>query len=263
MGNVMTNKKNTKLKFILMLAAVIVVGLLAFFMLSGGNLQLLKSLFFEEHSSEELKAQMSDLKLRGFISIAVLSALQVVMTFLPAEPTQVLAGAAFGIPLGLLCCLIGVLIGNSLIYLLCRFSGNKLREYFVTNLQFNFDKATHSKKTTFLIFILYFLPAIPYGMICFLAATVNKSYLRFITITMLGSIPSVCIGVGLGHVATASSWIVTVLVFLVIVALLVVLKFKKDWIFQKINAYVNRLPYDSQTAVQKCNGFILDFAWIV
>ena len=263
MGNVMTNKKNTKLKFILMLAAVIVVGLLAFFMLSGGNLQLLKSLFFEEHTSEELKAQMSDLKLRGFISIAVLSALQVVMTFLPAEPTQVLAGAAFGIPLGLLCCLIGVFIGNSLIFLICKLSGNRARAYFAQNLQFNFDKATHAKKTTWLILILYILPAIPYGLICFFAATVNKKYLPYIIITMIGTLPSELMGIVLGHMATASSWIVTVLVFLAIVAGLIFLKYKKDWIFEKLNAYINRLPYDSQTAVQKCNGFILDFAWIV
>lgn len=257
------SSKHHKLKFILMLFAVIAVVLLAFFVLSGGNFQLLKSMFFEDHTSDELKSELANIKLRGFITVSILSALQVVMTFLPAEPAQVLAGAAFGFPLGLLCCWIGVFVGNTLIYFLCKFSGNRLREYFVKNLQFNFDKATHSKKSTLLIFILYFLPAIPYGMICFFAATVSKSYLCFIIVTMLGALPSVCIGVGLGHVATASSWIVTLIVFLVIVALLLVLKYKKDWIFAKLNAYVNRLPSNTQTVVQKCNGFILNFAWIV
>ena len=258
----MTSKRS-KLKFILMLCAVIAVILLAFVVLSGGNFHLLKSMFIEGRSSDELKAELDDIKVRGFVIVSILSALQVVMTFLPAEPAQVLAGVAFGFPLGLLCCLIGVFVGNSLIFLLCKFSGNRLREYFVKNLQFNFNKATHARKTTFLIFILYFLPAIPYGMICFFAATVNKSYLRFIAVTMLGVIPSICIGVGLGHVATASSWIVTLAVFLVIVALLIVFKYKKDWFFEKLNAYVNRLPSDVKHPVQKCNGFVIDFAWII
>ena len=137
----MTSKRS-KLKFILMLCAVIAVILLAFVVLSGGNFQLLKSLFIEGRSSDELKAELDDIKVRGFVIVSILSALQVVMTFLPAEPAQVLAGVAFGFPLGLLCCLIGVFVGNSLIFLLCKLSGNRLREYFVKNLQFKM--ATHS-----------------------------------------------------------------------------------------------------------------------
>ena len=48
------SSKHHKLKFIWMLFAVIAVVLLAFFVLSGGNFQLLKSMFFEDHTSDEL-----------------------------------------------------------------------------------------------------------------------------------------------------------------------------------------------------------------
>lgn len=256
-------KKNIRFKFLVLFALAAVLGLLVFFLLSGGNLQLLRSLFLEEHTTEELREQLSDFKLRGFVTVSVLSALQILFTFLPAEPAQVLAGVAFGFPVGLLCCMIGVFVGNSLIFLLCKLSGNRLREYFLENLHFDFQKAAHSKKTTLLIFLLYFLPAIPYGVICFFAASVKKGYARYIAVTMLGSLPSVCIGVGLGHVATASSWILTVLVFLLIVALLIVFKFKKEVIFEKLNAFVNKLPYDSATAVRDCNPFLLNFAYFV
>ena len=57
----MTSKRS-KLKFILMLCAVIAVVLLAFVVLSGGNFQLLKSLFIEGRSSDELKAELDDIK---------------------------------------------------------------------------------------------------------------------------------------------------------------------------------------------------------
>ncbi len=254
------NRQKTK-KIWMTLGLIALFILLGVFLLAGENFDLLRSLFTGDHSTEELQEMLAQFGIRGHITIVILSMLQVVISFLPAEPVQVLAGLTFGFPIGLLCCTVGVLLGNTLIYVLYKMYGNRLREYFVKNLHFDFDKAATSKKVILIIFVLYFLPAIPYGMICFFAASVGLKYWRYITVTLLGAIPSVCIGVGLGHMAISTSWIISAIVFGVLLILLAVLFWKKEAIFAAVNARIDRPPYSSQITVRDCGRIRLAIAY--
>ncbi|MBR5451886.1 MAG: VTT domain-containing protein [Clostridia bacterium] len=254
----MTIKKETKIKLYLALGLTVFLSLLLLFVFSGDNFDLLKSIFVDHLSNDELRDKLNDFGWRGYITIVILAALQVVCAFLPAEPVQVLSGVTFGFLVGLLCCMIGVFIGNTLIYLLHKTFGDKLRGFFVKKLGLDLEKIAHSNKLVLIIFILYFLPAIPYGMICFFAATTNMRYRRYITITLLGAFPSVCIGVGLGHIAIVSNWIVTVCIFAVLIALLIVLYLKRDFFFTKLNNFAEESKSKSKTSVRKTNRFMLD-----
>lgn len=231
--------------------------LFLFFLLSGDNLKILKDLFTGALDNDELRDELMDLGFGGYITIGVLSMLQVICTFIPAEPIQVLAGLAFGFPIGLVCCVIGVLLGNTVIYALYSAFGNRLRNYFVKNLSFDFEKAANSARITAVIFLLYFLPAIPYGMICFFAAGLGMKYHRYIIVTLLGAIPSVCIGVGLGNMALTTSWIFSLCVFLVLIGLLIFLSVKREWLFAKVNAFAAKPAYSSKTTVQPVSKWLL------
>ena len=244
-------------KILIGLGVLAVVALLLMIALSGGNWELLKSLFTKDLSNEELSQQLMRFGWRGYTVISALAALQVVCTFLPAEPVQVLAGFTFGFPLGLLCCMIGVLLGNSLIFLLQKIFGDRLRHFFVKKLNLDLKKIACSSKATFIIFLLYFLPAIPYGMICFLAASIGMSYRRFIVVTGLGALPSVCIGVGLGKIAIASGGIVTLCVFGLLILLVVIMISKRELLFAKLNSYADKHQQASANTVREANSFLL------
>ena len=256
-------KKKTKFKIASIITLVTIFFLLGLMLFSGGNLELLKSIFLEEHTNEELRDKLAGFGVRGYFTIAILSMLQVVISVLPAEPVQVLGGLTFGFPIGLACCTVGVFFGNTIIYILYKTFGDKIREYFVKNLHLDLDKAARSKRIILLVFVMYFLPAIPYGMICFFAASVGMKYRRFITVTLLGAIPSICIGVGLGHIAIASSWIITVIVFALIILLLVIVSIKRKAIFAKINEHLDKPPYSSKTTVRKYGPFVLPIAYVI
>ena len=242
--------KKTKFRILASALVIIITVLLLWMFLSGGNFELLKSVFSDDLSRDEIRERLSELGIRGYITVAVLAMLQVVFTFLPAEPVQVISGIAFGFPVGLACCTVGVMLGNSIIFIFYKAFGNSIREYFVENLHINFDKISSSKRLAAIIFILYFLPAIPYGMICFFAVSLGMKYPRYILITVLGSIPSICIGVGLGHIAIATSWTISIIVFAVLLIVLAVVMLKRKAIFDKINRYIDKPPYSSKTAVQ-------------
>lgn len=238
----------------IVLVALLLMGLLVF-MFSGKNFQIVKGIFDPKVSSDDLMVLLQDLGWRGYITIALLSMLQVVASFLPAEPTQVVSGICFGFWKGTLICFIGVLLGNTIIYLMYKLLGNKIGKYFEKNLDIDFDLACKSPKIALIVFILYFLPAIPYGLICFFSASIGFKYPRYIILTGLGSLPSVFIGVGLGHAAVASTWILTLCIFVVIVALLIVVYIKKDAIFRKVNHMIakSHAHFSSAVSVKKYN----------
>lgn len=239
------------------LAVAVVVALLILLALSGGNWQLLKSLFINDFSNEELREQLKEFGWQGYIVISALATLQVLCTFLMAEPVQVLGGFTFGFPIGLLCCMVGVILGNTLIYMLQNIYGDRLRSFFIKKLNLDLNKIARSSKAIFIIFILYFLPAIPYGMIAFFAASMGMSYRRYITVTSLGALPSVCIGVGLGYMTVVSHAAVSLCVFGVLILLLVVMVLKREALFTKLNSYAEAHKKVSSKSVQPVNGFLM------
>lgn len=246
-----------KQKLLVTFCVSIILTLLILLALSGGNLSLVKSLFIQDLTNEEMKALLAGFGWRGYVVTAALSMLQVTCTFLPAEPVQVLAGVTFSFPVALLCCMIGILFGNTLIFMLQKIFGDRLRSYFIKRLNLDLEGIAQSGKTTFIIFVLYFLPAIPYGMICFLAAGLGLPYRRYIAVTLLGSLPSVCIGVGLGHMAIMSDWIVSVCVFSILILLVCIMFYKKDVLVAKLNSYTKRQKNAKKNKVQPVNALMM------
>ena len=259
---IMTQQLNMKHKVLIGVCVAAVVALLIMLALSGGNLELLKSIFRQDLSNEELSDQLREFGWRGYFVISALATLQVVCTFLMAEPIQVLGGFAFGFPVGLLCCMIGAALGNTLIYMLQNLFGDRLRGFFVKKLNLDLNKIARSSKGTVIVFILYFLPAIPYGMIAFLAAGMGMSYRRFIAVTSLGALPSVCIGVGLGYMTMESSWIVSLGVFAVLILVVVFMVWKRELLFSKLNGYADKHKKTAANTVRPVNGFLLNLLYI-
>ena len=251
-----------KLKIYSLIFFVGLVVLLTVFLFSGENKHLLKTLFDTTQTKAELQEKLSSLGLRGHIVVTVLAMVQVLISFLPAEPVQVIAGVSFGFPIGLLCCTVGVFLGNSLIFLLYYIFGDGIRQFFDKNLKLDLEKAGSSGKVTLLIFILYFLPAIPYGMICFFACTMRIKYPRFIIVTLLGALPSVCIGVGLGQLAIGTSWLLSIIVFAVLLLLLLIVFLMKDKLFALLNDRFDKSSRKNPNAVRPYHRFKLSVLYV-
>jgi uncharacterized membrane protein YdjX (TVP38/TMEM64 family) len=198
-------KKGIKFKLLCILGILGVVALLGWFLLTKENIEIIKSVFIQDMTTEEIQERLSDLGIRGYATISILSMMAVVFTFVPSEPIQVISGLAFGFFPGLAACLMGILVGNTIIYVMYLIFGDKLNAYFDKELDLNLNKMSNSRLITFVILLLYILPVVPYGMICFFAATMRLKFSKYTWITLLGAIPSEAMGVILGHTAMASS----------------------------------------------------------
>ncbi len=246
------SKKKIKRKIFTAIAIVILLAGLLVLLFSGENKKIVEDLFNGNASLESILQDIQSLGWQGMVVFGVLSMLQVVLTFLPAEPVQVLAGISYGFWVGAAICAAGVVIGNTIIYILYKVYGDRLRDYFQKKIEVDFEVLAASKRVTLIIFILYFLPAIPYGLICFFAASIGMKYPKYIVTTVLGAIPSIFIGVGLGHLAINQSWIVSLCVFVVLVVVLIVMYCKRGALFAKLNKFAKKsFGYTSKTQVQE------------
>ena len=254
----MKNKKVSKTKIIVAIVGVLLLAGILAFLLSGDNLSLFKEFFRKGITQEEIREIAQKFGWRGIVSIGLLSMLQVILMFLPAEPVQVVAGVSYGLGYGLLICLAGVIVGNTIIYVAYKIFGTRMSEYYSRKIDVDWSSAKTVWGLSLVVLLLYILPAIPYGMICFFAASTNLKYPRYIILTVLGSAPSILIGVALGHLAITASIVWAAVVFAVLVVIIIIIFIKKDKLTAKINQFIkNRnTPYTSDTEVRKPNKFL-------
>jgi len=211
------NKKTRKL--LVGVAVVTAILILTIFLCTGDRPAILRELI-KTHGENDEWEEIFDFGVGGMIALFVLSFLQVVLLCIPAEPIQVLSGISFGFGVGLLICFLGAILGNTLIYILYKIYGEKLDRFFTKRIHIDFESARHHGRVSLIVFILYIVPAIPYGMICLFASAMKMKYRQYIVVTSLGILPSIAIGVGLGYVAAEISWIVSISAFVFLAALM-------------------------------------------
>lgn len=258
-------KSKIKNRIIPIVLLVPIIMLLGKFLFTEENILILKTVFTKDLSNDQIQEMLAEIGWRGYITVAILSMLQVLIMVLPAEPVQVVAGLTFGFPIGVAACMAGVIIANATIFFSYKIFGEKIRKYFDKKIDIDLENAGSNGKVAAAILILYFLPAIPYGIICFLAANMRMKYPRFLLITTIGALPSVCIGVGLGHIALESSWMLSVGIFLVLIVIIALIMIKREYFIEKINAYIrkSKAPYSSKTVVREYSHHRLTIPYIV
>lgn len=256
----MVKKSTKKWKIIGFMLFVLVFCGLLFFLFSGDNFDVLKEIFNTNATKEQIQDSIGKLGFRAYLVVGIISMLQVILTFIPAEPLHVISGISFGLWKGMAVCLAGILLGNTIIYILYKIYGTKLTDFFAENVDFDFAVAKKSKKIALIVIILYCLPAIPYGIICFFAASMGMKYSKYILITGIGSIPSLVLDVGLGHITMSTSWTVSLIVlFAIIILLLLMFKYKKQ-LFAWLNNYVKASQEKQKNKVGNYNPFIFSIA---
>ncbi len=251
--------RSTKIKIITIILALLATVGLVWFMISGENQIIINQLFSSDLSQEQFVELIRSFDIRGVITLGLLSMIQVIIPFMPEEPVQVLTGMGYGIWFGMLICLAGIVLGNTIIYFACKIFGkSKVEQMHKSNksVELDFDKLRTSKKVVIIILLLYCLPAVPLGLICIFACSLNLKYPRYFILTTIGSIPSVFVGVALGHMTT-TNWVLSLCVFAVIVVLVIIFAINKKKFYKKFNEYICKNQKGaSEITVKKPNPIV-------
>ena len=205
--------------------------------------------YAKQNDREAIKALIADKGIFSYLSIIIVEAIQMVIIVIPAEFIQLAAGISFAAPIAICLCLVGVLLGASIIYILVKVF--KFDRSVLGNNSKRIDELA-SKKSNMsvqaIMYLLFVTPIIPFGAICYFASSKNISYRRYIFTCATGVIPSILSSILLGN---GMVWLTTLgvpfwAIILIILCLIVIL-------FLGIMLYLKRKYFNGSIGSPKSN----------
>ena len=221
-----TMKKATQ-RWIIFTALIAVIALFALF-LSDILIPFLRMEIAND--MDGAKELLIDKGILGFLSVVLVEALQMVVVFIPAEFIQISSGLSYPY-IALLLCDLGVCLGATIIYVLVtafRFSSNAFErnERRIEKLAARVKK---DRGTQLLLYLLFIMPLIPFGAICYYGSYRKMKFSRYIFTVATGVIPSIVISNLMGTAARyfigndLPLWLLILIIVLLAGVLLVIL----------------------------------------
>lgn len=141
----------------------------------------------------------------GMLALGVLQALQMVIVFMPAEFVQIPAALAYPLWVMMPVCLLGVVLGSSVIYFLAKVLHVRM-DYFerrirrIDDIVASFNPGTSTRT---IMHVLFITPFVPYGAVCYYAAASNIKFRHYIGACLTGVLPPVLVSYVVGAVCGA------------------------------------------------------------
>ena len=171
----------------------------------------------------------------GFQGVPVLLGmliLQVVVPFIPSVAIQVLTGLCYGVWLGVLINIIGITLGNMLVFFALRQSGSLIAPFFKKGRArqgtFSLANLSRLKAPERVVFFCFLIPGFPNGFAPYLFSRTKISFHKYILAVIAGSIPQTFIATLLGDRLSQGNHDVAIVIAIVIVLIVIAaLIFKK------------------------------------
>lgn len=213
-------KKEKKIITIRFIIIALAIGLIAY--LTYLALPFISKLATEQ-SRIELKNDIANMGLKGVIITLGLQVLQIIVAIIPGQPMEVIAGMLYGTWGGMLLCLVGILIGSTVVFYLTRKIGMNFIQIFFDKEQINKIKRKkifkNTKKLELFMFIMFVIPLVPKDIFIYLAGISLISPKKFMLITTVARIPGLFITVFAGNNLSEGNFIIAavlVIVFLIL-----------------------------------------------
>ena len=175
----------------------------------------IKSLATEEVRLE-FKEKIDSLGVGGWFIMLGIQILQIVVAFIPGEPVEIVMGVFYGPWMGLVTCLLGILIGSIIVYILAKLIGTPFIKIFVDPEEIKKYKFLQNQKRVELtVFLLFFIPGVPKDVLAYMAPFLPIKPVRFFVIATIARIPSVITSTVLGDQLIEGNIISSIIVFAV------------------------------------------------
>lgn len=165
---------------------------------------------------EQFRAWLDEYGFWGRAIFVGITLLQILVGIIPGEPMEIGAGYAFGVIEGTLLCMLGIVIGTTLIWCFSHFLGIKAVEAFyprekLDELKFLKD----AKRLNILVFILFFIPGTPKDMLTYFLGLTPMKLSTCLLLTTVARIPSVITSVIGGSALGEQNYWTAIIVFAV------------------------------------------------
>lgn len=165
---------------------------------------------------ETFRAWVNDRWLIGRVVFVLLIMVQVVIAVIPGEPFEFAAGYAFGWLEGTVLCLIGIVLGSAVIFLLVRRFGKPFVNLFFPDKQLDDLRfLQNGSRVSIVTFFLMFLPGTPKDLLSYAAGLTKMKLVTWLLIVFVARIPSVITSTLSGDALNGNKVVLTVVIYAV------------------------------------------------
>lgn len=141
---------------------------------------------------EEMKKFLEQFGASSMLIGILLYAAQILIAIMPGEIIEVLFGVLYGSIGGMAFCLVGNLIGSTLIFMLTKRYGAKFVRRFISEEKMNkISFFNDESKLNVITFILFLIPGTPKDIFTYLLGLTNMKLSTFLLISSIARIPSI------------------------------------------------------------------------
>ena len=153
----------------------------------------------------------------GLIVMLLIQIAQIVVAIIPGEVVEFVAGTVYGWFGGLIFCLVGVAIGQTIVFVAVRFLGKDLVEKAAgSEAMQKFKFLNDEKKLRVILFFLFFIPGTPKDLLTYIVPLTKIKLLDFLIITLVARIPSIVSSTLAGAAFGENDLLRTVIIYAVI-----------------------------------------------
>ncbi len=168
-----------------------------------------------EETRIDFKNDVANMGLKGVFVVLILQILQIVVAVVPGQPMEIISGMLYGTWGGMLLCLVGILIGTTIVFYVVRKIGVSFIELFFSKEKIeelkNKKVFKNPAKFELLVFIIFVIPMIPKDIFIYVAGLTPVRPKRFIFLATLSRIPSLFITVFAGNSLSQGSFTTAVI----------------------------------------------------
>ena len=225
-------KLKEKLVPILMVIVIAILIWIAFGNKIPGLIPLLK-----EGDGEKIADYLAqETGIKGVIAVILLQMIQVVSIVLPGMAIQVAAGLIYGWLQGFFVCYFGFVLSNLLIFVFARKMGSgRLREVSMGRTSQWLMEKLNGTKPQFMVVIANMVPAIPNGVIPFIAAKTDITAKEYVTAVAMGSWLQILTSCMAGQFIIQGKWMFTGIAIAFQCLVIVIILLKRDWFISRID----------------------------
>ena len=190
----------------------------------------------EEGNSQKIADYLAEeTGIKGIIAVMILQAIQVISIVMPGMAIQVAAGLMYGWLEGFVVCYAGFVIANALVFMFARRMGSdRLRTVSMGRGSQWFLERFHATPPMFMVGIANLIPAIPNGIIPYIAAKTKistRDYTLAVASTSWIQILTSCVA---GQFIIRGKWEFTIMAIAFQCLIIGFALWKKDWILNRL-----------------------------
>ena len=196
-----------------------IVFALAIVILAGITVPLLAA--YKEPA--QFKSYIDSLGAWGFLMMFFVQIAQIVVALIPGEIVEFVAGTLYGWLGGLAFCLLGIFVGQTIVFKTVRKLGRNFVEKVAGSEKLKrFKFLQEESKLRVIVFFLFLIPGTPKDALTYIVPLTKMKYREFILITLIARIPSVVSSTYAGDAFAQQNYLLLAIVYgaIIVVSLL-------------------------------------------